>query len=130
MINVSTQEIAFYSGLRQMSQFSIVFMGNVQECRTEAEILLDRPGESEHLVALVYETTEGWQVRILDEAMAETREQDLAEAASRAAAKLREYVNRRGDNPPAGLTAAGLSFWLMEKRDGTAMGRPVPGRQK
>jgi hypothetical protein len=39
---------------------------------------------------------------------------------------LLEYVNRRGENQPEGLTAAGLSLWRMEKADGTALGIKLP----
>jgi hypothetical protein len=38
---------------------------------------------------------------------------------------LIEYVNRRGNYVPSGLSGPGLSFWLMEKTDGTAMGTPI-----
>ena len=38
---------------------------------------------------------------------------------------LAQYVNRRGINPPSGLTPEGLSLWLMEKVDGTAMGSKI-----
>jgi hypothetical protein len=34
---------------------------------------------------------------------------------SQAKSRLLEYVNRRGKNPPEGLSAAGFSLWLMEK---------------
>lgn len=51
--------------------------------------------------------------------------QRLASALARARETLAQYVNRRGDNPPGGLTAAGLSLWLMEMSDGTAMARPI-----
>ena len=35
---------------------------------------------------------------------------------------LKPYVNRRGENPPSGLSVVGLSLWLMEKADCTALG--------
>lgn len=38
---------------------------------------------------------------------------------------LEPYVNGRGENPPRGLRWAGLSFWLMERKDGTAMGHSI-----
>lgn len=41
-----------------------------------------------------------------------------------AAAKvsLSHYINRMGTNPPQNLSVGGLSLWLMQKDDGTALG--------
>jgi hypothetical protein len=53
------------------------------------------------------------QERHFDTALADAKE------------RLRHHVNRTGENPPEGLTAAGLLFWLLEKDDGTAMAVPI-----
>ena len=109
-----------------MSRYSIMICGNIGECRTEAEITRDSDHGREVFVALVHESAEGWHEEIFDQPAGDDEARQLAAALARARESLVQYVNRRGDNPPEGLTAAGLSFWLMEMSDGTAMGRPVP----
>jgi hypothetical protein len=97
--------------------FSNTILGNVGECRTECEIS-DNAGAA---IAVVYETHQGWCVDILRE----LRDEESASFnASVEAAKqsLSHYVNRRGSNPPVETTMAGLSLWLMQKDDGTALG--------
>jgi hypothetical protein len=101
--------------------FSIQVLGNVQTCRTEAEISFAGTAEP---WAVVWEEASGWQSETfgpvpVSEALAE----QAIEAARR---RLSQYVNRRGENPPPGLSAAGLSLWLMAKADGTALGRLLP----
>ena len=98
------------------SGFDIEIVGNIQACRTEAEVSwIDGA-----FLAVVYESADGWQVEpATSEALSpETTAAILTAAQSR----LQHYVNRRGENPPPGLSGAGLSLWLMEKADGTAMG--------
>jgi hypothetical protein len=53
---------------------------------------------------------------------------DFNAAVEKARERLAAYVNRLGDGSPDGLTAAGLSLWLLEKADGTAMGRSLGGK--
>jgi hypothetical protein len=102
-------------------RFSIQIMGNVQTCRTEAEISF--PGSTEPW-AVVWEEASGWQAETFGPApVSEALAKEAVEAAR---LRLSQYIHRRGENPPAGLSAPGLSLWLMAKADGTAMGRPLP----
>ena len=97
--------------------FSRVILGNVDTCRTECEIS-DDVGNT---VVVVYDSKDGWHVNVLREP---TTEQVAEFNATVGAAKqsLSKYVNRMGRNPPEGMTAGGLSLWLMQKDDGTALG--------
>jgi hypothetical protein len=100
-----------------MNDFTIEICGDVARCRTSAEIY-----SSDTLIAEVCDTDHGWQI----EYTSQTGESDeLTKAVEKAKNRLLQYVNRRGNNPPEGLTRAGLSLWLMEKSDGTAMGKPI-----
>ena len=102
--------------------FSITFLGNVADCRTEAEVSLRHPPlDADPLCAVVYENVSGPVVEWFGVAK-ESKSPSLAEAVEAAKLGLLAYVNRRGSNPPEGLTRAGLSLWLLEKTDGTAMG--------
>lgn len=101
--------------------FSIQILGNVQTCRAEAEIFF--PGSTEPW-AVVWEDASGWQSEIFGPAP--VSEAVAKEATESARLRLSQFINRRGENPPAGLSAPGLSLWLMAKADGTAMGRPHP----
>jgi hypothetical protein len=102
--------------------YRITILGNARDVRTEAEVYV--PPESQDPVALIYESSDGWQVQTF-EITAPTNPEALIAALQAACEQLGEYVNRRGENPPAGLAAPGLSLWLMEKRDGTAMGQSI-----
>jgi hypothetical protein len=97
--------------------FTISVVGNIDECRTDAEI----SNGSGDLVAILYEGLDGWHVERLGGAGEEVPHAVIDEAESR----LKLYVNRTGANSPLGLTRAGLSLWLMTKDDGTAMCLPV-----
>ena len=78
-------------------------------------------------VATLFETAGGWELRRFDDRLIDALGAGFDAAVEEAKARLRRYVNRTGENAPEGLSPAGLSFWLMEKDDGTAMGRPVEG---
>lgn len=101
-----------------------MFIGSVTDVRTEAEISWTTDG-SEDVVAVVYETHVGWMTQVYNEALAAQAERDFSDAVEAARETLLSYVNRLGDNQPDGLSPAGLSLWLLEKADGTAMGRPL-----
>ena len=102
--------------------FKINFLGNVSDCRTEAEVSLRHsPSNTDPLCALVYEGESGHVVEWFGSA-GESKSPGLTAAVEDAKLGLLNYVNRRGLNPPEGLTRAGLSLWLLEKEDGTAMG--------
>jgi hypothetical protein len=75
-------------------------------------------------VALVYETEDGWAIDQLEEAPS-AESLTFQEAVESAKESLGQYVNRKGKGAPTGLTGPGLSLWLMEKADGTSMGRPT-----
>ena len=101
--------------------FSITFLGNVTDCRAEAEVSLRHsPADTDPLCAVVYENASGSVVEWFGGAK-ESKSPALTEAVESAKLGLLAYVNRRGSNPPEGLTRAGLSLWLLEKTEGTAM---------
>jgi hypothetical protein len=102
--------------------FRISVLGNTATCRTEAEVYV--PRNSDDPIALVYETEEGWVVEQLEDSQS-SESTTLQEAVESAKRSLGQYVNRTGKGAPVGLTAAGLSLWLMMKADGTAMGRRI-----
>ena len=106
-----------------MSRFEVAYLGNVNNCRTEAEIMdsLAASG-SDPTCAIVHDSGGGMKVEYLPQGQELQADPAFSEALNNAWNGLLRYVNRCGDNPPPGLTAAGLSLWLMEKSDGTAMG--------
>ena len=74
----------------------------------------------DEIVASVCERPDGWKI----DQYHSPRGLDLdgyLGAIATAKARLSEYPNRRGERPPEGLTAAGLSLWLTEKTDGTTL---------
>ena len=101
--------------------FSIRVVGNVQTCRTEAEVSF--AGSDEPWI-VVWEEASGWQSETFG--LAPVLEALVQRAIEAARLRLSRYINRRGENPPPGLSAPGLSLWLMAKADGTSMGRPFP----
>jgi hypothetical protein len=104
------------SGAEQM--FETIIAGNVDACRTEAEIA----DESGNRVAIVYEDSDGWHTNVLDDRLQESSS-SFDELIENAKKVLSHYVNRRGDKVPAQLKTRGqLALWLMEKDDGTTMG--------
>ena len=101
--------------------FRIQVVGVVDDGYTSAEVYY-----GDALVAVVYELATGWKVDLIEAA----RGMDFGEfikTLHRAQTLLGEFVNRRGENPPEGLTRAGFSLWLMEKADGAAMGIKLGG---
>ena len=102
------------------SEFRIQILGNAQSCRAEAEVYRSQSGAPEQLLAWVYESQDGWKVEFEDSSAQPPELVEAILAAGQAA--LSPYVNRKGENPPPRLSVAGLSLWLMEKTDGTAMG--------
>jgi hypothetical protein len=100
--------------------FRIQVAGVIEDGFTSAEIYSD-----DTLVAVVYELTQGWKLDLYQS----PRGLDVGEflkVLQAAQARLLEYVNRRGENPPEGLSAVAFSMWLMEKSDGTALGVKLP----
>ena len=97
--------------------YSVTILGNVEQCRTEAEIS-DSEGT---LLAVVYQTSDGWHTGVFVEELHQTAT-DFQAAVENAKQSLSHYVNRRGENPPDNATRGAFSLWLMVKDDGTAMG--------
>ena len=96
-----------------------IIVGNVDTCRTEAEIA----DETGNRVAVVYEDSNGWHTEILGNRI-EQNSPSSNELLENAKKVLSHYVNRRGDNRPNELTTVGaLSLWLMVKDDGAVMDR-------
>jgi hypothetical protein len=97
--------------------YSVTILGNLEECRTEAEVSRDG-----HLAAVVYEKPDGWHTEIIASQL--TQPQVEFDAAVNAAREtLSHYINRLGTNPPQNMTRGAFALWLMIKDDGTAMGR-------
>jgi len=101
--------------------FRIVVVGNPSVPRTEAEVYV--PAGADAPVLVVYESPRGWVTEPLGGRAPPSAVVDSAVQAARQ--RLSQYVNRTGQGAPTGLTVPGLSLWLMEKTDGTAMGRRV-----
>lgn len=97
--------------------FKIQVCGDVSKGFTVAEIDFE-----EHPVGSVFETPGGWYIEISPAKTACFPLDGFLSAVGVARERLSCYVNRRGENPPEGLSAAGFSLWLMQKSDGTAMG--------
>jgi hypothetical protein len=97
--------------------FETIIIGNSETCRTEAEIS-DKSGSR---LAIVYEDRNGWHTEVLGDWVNQVPSSfdTLIEDAKE---RLSHYLNRRGENMPAGMTVCALSLWLMVKDDGTAMG--------
>ena len=105
--------------------FYIQFTGNLEACRTEARILRPAAKPDDALVALVYETSRGFVVDYVGSALLNRALPGLEAAIAEARIELLHYINRRGENQPAGITRPGLSLWLTERDDETVMGRPI-----
>lgn len=71
---------------------------------------------------VVYEDGAGWHTELSHDRLFE-ESAEMNAALSQAKQALSQYVNRRGEDPPRGATIGVLALWLMQKIDGTAMGR-------
>ena len=105
--------------------YSVTIIGNVEQRRTEAEIL-DSEGA---VTAVVYETSDGWRTDILVKQLNRAAT-DFQTAVQNAKESLSHYVNRRGENPPENATWGAFSLWLMVKDHGTAMGMDMKSGPK
>lgn len=108
-------------GSEQLDSYSITILGNVEECRTEAEVSRDG-----RVVAIVYESSDGWHTEIVGEELTPP-ESDLEEAVDGARRTLSHYVNRLGNDPPQNATRGAFALWLMMKDDGKAMETALQG---
>ena len=97
--------------------FDRTILGNVDACRTECEI----SDSTANTIAVVYESHDGWHVNVLRTVRTEELT-DFNATVEAAKQSLSQYVNRIGSNPPNEITSGGLSLWLMQKNDGTALG--------
>ena len=100
-------------------KFVHTIVGNPQTFRTEVEIFV-----RSQLVALVYETSEGWKTEYFDYGNGQKVDGLEAEIV-KAQETLSRYVNRRGDNAPEGDSVAANSLWLFMEADGTAFGKKI-----
>jgi hypothetical protein len=96
--------------------FNISVCGDVSKGYTVAEIDF-----GQQPVASVFEDSDGWHIEIFPADASSFPLDAFLCAVAYARERLSLYVNRRGENPPDGLSAAGFSFWLMQKSDGTVM---------
>jgi hypothetical protein len=99
-----------------MLRYSLTIAGNVEECRTEAEISCDGK-----LAAIVYEASDGWYTQVIENQFAQPSS-DFDAAVNNAQQTLSHYINRWGENAPQNMTWGAFTLWLMMKDDGTAMG--------
>ncbi len=97
--------------------YSVTIIGNVEQCRTEAE---DFRRRKELCCPWSTKRSNGWHTDLLVEQV--NRTLDFQTAVEHAKEKLSHYVNRRGENPPEAATRGAISLWLMLKDDGTALG--------
>ncbi|MGB8325206.1 MAG: hypothetical protein WCE52_19775 [Candidatus Acidiferrum sp.] len=97
--------------------YSITIAGNLERCRTEAEI----SDATAAVVAVVYEQVDGWHAVVRDEHLNQA-DADFQSTVSLAMEMLSHDVNRRGENVADNPTRGTLALWLMRKDDGTAMG--------
>jgi hypothetical protein len=104
-----------------LDTYSVTILGNVEECRTEAEISRDG-----RVVAIVYESSDGWHTEVVGAHLTQS-ECDLEQAVEGARETLSHYVNRLGNDPPQNATRGDFALWLMMKDDGTAMGISLSG---
>ena len=87
-------KIAFGKHQVKGYMYSVTILGNVEQCRTEAEIS-DSEGT---LLAVVYQTSDGWHTDVLVEQLNQTAT-DFQTAVENAKESLSHYVHRRGENP-------------------------------
>jgi hypothetical protein len=97
--------------------FRVSICGDVTKGCTVAEI-----NWGEQFVASVFENFDGWHIEMYPSGPISLPLDAFLDSVRQTKKKLSCYVNRRGENPPEGLSAAGFSLWLMQKSDGTAMG--------
>ena len=100
-----------------MSTYAVTVLGNIEECRTEAEV--SRDGQ---LAAVVYEKAGGWHTEIIATHLTQPQS-DFDAAVNAAREALSHYINRLGTNPPQNMTRGAFALWLMIKDDGTVMGK-------
>jgi hypothetical protein len=100
--------------------FTIQYAGNLEACRTEARIL-----QASAVVAVVYDTAQGFVVDSPGPAASKASAPGLEAAIAEARRELLHYINRRGENRPQGITRPGLSLWLTERDDETVVGLPL-----
>jgi hypothetical protein len=105
--------------------YSLTIVGNVEQRRTEAEIS-DKEGL---VVAVVYETSDGWHVEVLRE-QTDQNATNFRTVVDSAKERLSHYINRKGENAPTSVTSGSFSLWLMTKDDGTSMGIDTAGGTK
>ena len=102
-------------------RFSIQYCANLQARRTEARISEPSSQSGNGLVALVYDTSQGFVVEYFGPAAKHSALPGLDRAVAEARVELRHYIHRRGENPPPGITRPGLSLWLTERDDETVV---------
>jgi hypothetical protein len=80
-----------------------ILVGNVEKCRLEAEV---RDSEYE-LLAIVYEDQSGWKTEQMGN---QTVPAHLLETIK---TRMTQCPNRKGIEPPQGMSKGQLSLWLM-----------------
>lgn len=101
-----------------MNPYSLVVCSNLMRDRLEVEIQRELQDRQFEEVALIFRTVEGWGIDYVDDAFAKVPDPEFDEAVQRAKELLGEYEDRSNEEPPEGLTAAGMAAWLMEKNEG------------
>jgi hypothetical protein len=88
-----------------------VIAGNIEKCRTQAEIW----DESENRLAVIYEDVSGWQIELSDVRF-DRESPEFMTLITGLKQELSRFVNRKGQNPPKNMTAGELALWLMKKK--------------
>ena len=104
-------------------RFELIFAGNVDENRVDAEISCKRWYKRHwELAATVYKKEDRFEVLRFGRIGENSKTNKLIEEAKRG---LDRYVNAEGISGDEGLTRAGIAFSLMKKSDGTALGQKI-----
>jgi hypothetical protein len=117
---IVSAELIPLNALAEDLVYSITIIGNVERCRTEAEV----SNSEGTVIAIVYDASDGWHTDTFVEQL-NLAATEFQTAIDNAKENLSHYVNRRGENPPKNATWGAFSLWLMVKDDGTAMGMNV-----
>ncbi len=102
-----------------MGEYALTICGNAITGRTEVDILIKDANGASQEVARVYRAEGDWVVEVVDEAPDRSPDPDFDAAVARAKQLLEEYPDQHDEAPPPGLSAAGLSAWLLERKDRT-----------
>jgi len=88
-----------------------VIAGNVEKCRTEAEVW----DESGNKLAVIYEDLSGWHTEP-SESLSDRESPEIKTLVEGLKQELSRFVNRMGQDPPENASAGVLALWLMKNK--------------